>query len=216
MCRKRTAGSTVTDVATTVPLITTDDLILDAAEDCFVTVGVRGTTMDAIAAAAGVSRITVYRRIGNRDQIVLAVLLRIVDRYLARLLPRLLAQRSLDDALLLLIRNTVRAARRDDLSLLFASEERGATGAPIAGAMPPLAERFGGTIEQLARELPGGLAPDIDGIDAGEWTLRVIISLATTEPAKPRSEADTDRLVRRLVLPGIVDTGRVAPTDDMN
>ena len=126
-------------VASTVPLITTDELILDAAEDCFMTVGVRGTTMDAIAAAAGVSRITVYRRVGNRDQIVLAVLLRIVDRYLARLQPRLLAQRSLADALTLLIRSTVRAARRDDLSLLFASEERGATGAPIAGAMPPLA-----------------------------------------------------------------------------
>jgi TetR/AcrR family transcriptional repressor of uid operon len=203
-------------VASIVPLLTTDELILDAAEDCFVTAGVRGTTMDAIAAAAGVSRITVYRRVGNRDQIVLAVLLRIVDRYLARLLPRLLAQRSLDDAVLLLIRSTVRAARRDDLSLLFASEERGATGAPIAGAMPPLAARFGGTIERVAEQLPGRLAPGVDAIDAGEWALRVIISLATTEPARPRSEADTDRLVRRLVLPGILDTEPITPTDDMN
>ena len=203
-------------VASTVPLITTDELILDAAEDCFMTVGVRGTTMDAIAAAAGVSRITVYRRVGNRDQIVLAVLLRIVDRYLARLQPRLLAQRSLADALTLLIRSTVRAARRDDLSLLFASEERGATGAPIAGAMPPLAARFGGAIERVARQLPGGLAPDIDGVDAGEWVLRVIISLATTEPATPRTEADTDRLVRLLVLPGLIAGEPDAPTDDMN
>jgi TetR/AcrR family transcriptional regulator, repressor for uid operon len=139
----------------------TDDIILDAAEDCFALVGVRGTTIEDIAAAAGVSRITVYRRIGNRDQVVLSVLLRIVDRYLSRLRPRLLAQPDLASAVVLLIRSTVSAARRDDLSLLFASEERGATGAPIPGAMPPLAERFGASIALAADRLPGELAPGV-------------------------------------------------------
>ena len=183
----------------------TDDVILDAAEDCFMTVGVRGTTVEDIAKAAGVSRITVYRRIGNREQIVLSVLLRIVERYLARLRPRLLAQATLTDALVLLVRSTVRAARRDDLSLLFASEERGATGAPIPGAMPPLAERFGATIAMVADRFPGQFAHDVDPVDAGEWLLRVIVSLATTEPARPRSQLGTDDWVRRLVLPGLID-----------
>lgn len=183
----------------------TDDVILDAAEDCFSLVGVRGTTIEDIAAAAGVSRITVYRRIGNRDQVVLSVLLRIVDRYLARLRPRLLAQPALADALVLMIRSTVRAARRDDLSLLFASEERGATGAPLPGAMPPLAERFGAAIAEAAERLPGDLAADVSPLDAGEWVLRVIVSLATTEPARERSGTEADDLVRRFVLPGLLD-----------
>lgn len=182
----------------------TDDVILDAAEDCFSLVGVRGTTIEDIAAAAGVSRITVYRRIGNRDRVVLSVLLRIVDRYLARLRPRLLAQPDLAAAVLLLIRSTVTAARRDDLSLLFASEERGATGAPLPGAMPPLAERFGAAIALAAERLPGALAPDVAPIDAGEWVLRVIVSLATTEPARERSTTEADALVRRFVLPGLL------------
>lgn len=182
----------------------TDDVILDAAEDCFSLVGVRGTSIEDIAAAAGVSRITVYRRIGNRDQVVLSVLLRIVDRYLARLRPRLLAQPDLASAVVLLIRSTVNAARQDDLSLLFASEERGATGAPIPGAMPPLAERFGAAIAVTADRLPGELAAEVTPLDAGEWVLRVIVSLATTEPARDRSAAEADQLVRRLVLPGLL------------
>ena len=182
----------------------TDDVIIDAAEDCFALVGVRATTVDDIAAAAGVSRITVYRRVGNRDQVVLAVLLRIVDRYLARLRPRLLAQADLASAIVLLIRSSVNAARRDELSLLFGSEERGTTGAPLPGAMPLLAERYGAMVALAAERLPGDLAPDVAKIDAGEWVLRVIISLATTEAARERSQAETDQLVRRFVLPGLL------------
>ena len=189
------------------PDVATVDVILDAAEDCFVTAGVRRTTMEDIAAAAGVSRITVYRRAGNRDQIVLAVLVRITARHLARLRPRLLAQASLSDALVLLVRSTVRAARRDDLSLLFASEERGATGAPIPGAMAPLSALFGETVALVAAALPGDLPQGVEPIDAGEWLLRVIVSLATTEPARPRSPTDSDAWVRRVVVPGLVDSG---------
>ena len=196
------ASGTVAEVSLTEPR--TDDVILDAAEDCFSLVGVRGTTIEDIAAAAGVSRITVYRRIGNRDRVVLSVLLRIVDRYLARLRPRLLAQPDLASAVVLLIRSTVSAARRDDLSLLFASEERGATGAPIPGAMPPLAERFGAAIAVAAERLPGELAAEVTPLEAGEWVLRVIVSLATTEPAAARSSSESDLLVRRLVLPGLL------------
>lgn len=186
----------------------TVDIILDAAEDCFMTVGVRGTTVEDIAAAAGVSRITVYRRIGNRDQIVLSVLLRIVDRFFMRLRPRLLAQPTLADAVVVLIRSTVRAARRDDLSLLFASEERGATGAPIPGAMAPLAERFGDLIAGAEGQLEGRLRPGVPAIDAGEWVLRVIVSLATTESARHRTPVETDEWVSRMVVPGIVEDER--------
>jgi AcrR family transcriptional regulator len=183
---------------------TTEEVIVDAAEDCFATVGVRRTTIEDIAAAAGVSRITVYRRVGGREEIVLAVLVRTTERFLSRLRPRLLAQPTLEDALVLLVRATARAARRDDLSLLFASEERGAVGAPLPGAMVRLAAVFGEVIGFVAERRPGRLTPGVDLIDAGEWLLRVIVSLATTEPARPRTQAQTDDWVRRLALPGLL------------
>lgn len=186
---------------------TTNDVILDAAEDCFALVGVQATTIDDIATAAGVSRITVYRRVGNRDEVILSVLLRVVDRHLARLRPRLLAQESVTDAIALLIRSTVRAARRDDLRLLFASEEREVAGAPLRGAMPPLSERFGEVIALAADRLEGDLAPGVSSLDAGEWVIRVIVSLATTEGARQRDAAEDDRFVRMFAVPGVVGHG---------
>lgn len=57
--------------------------ILDAALDRFTTFGIRRTTMDDVAAAAGVGRATVYRRFAGRDDIVRAVILREMARFIA-------------------------------------------------------------------------------------------------------------------------------------
>ncbi|MGV9411377.1 TetR/AcrR family transcriptional regulator [Nocardia sp. NPDC003693] len=55
--------------------ITDDDrtLILDAALRQFERVGVKKTTLEDVAREAGVDRVTVYRRIGSRDDLVQAV-----------------------------------------------------------------------------------------------------------------------------------------------
>lgn len=183
---------------------TADDVIVDAAEDCIALAGARHTTIDDIAAAAGVSRATIYRRLGSRDQVVLAVLVRITERHLARLRPRLFAQPDLESALALLVRATVAAARKDDLRLLFASEERGASGAPIPGALEPLAARFGAVVTALGATFPGQFAAGVEEPEAGEWLLRVVLSLATIEVEPRRTPAATDRWVRRFVLPGVL------------
>lgn len=57
--------------------------ILDAALDRFTTFGVRRTTMDDIAAVAGIGRATVYRRFAGRDEIIRAVILREMGRFIA-------------------------------------------------------------------------------------------------------------------------------------
>lgn len=181
-----------------------DDVILDAAERCFTVAGVASTTIEEVAAAADVSRITVYRRIGNRDQLVLLVLLRVTDRFLATLRPRLMTESHLADALLLLVRSTSRAVRREDLSLLFASTERGAIGVPIPGVLSPMAERFGGIVAMLADQFPGQLSEDVRPAEAGEWLVRVIVSLATFERMDSPTEADTDRWIRTFVLPAFL------------
>jgi len=50
--------------------------ILDAALDVFSQIGIRRATVDDIAQRAGVGRVTVYRRIGGKNEIVGAVLIR--------------------------------------------------------------------------------------------------------------------------------------------
>ncbi|MEU1469245.1 TetR/AcrR family transcriptional regulator [Streptomyces sp. NPDC005761] len=56
--------------------------ILDAAREQFMTFGLRRSTVDDVAKRAKVSRVTVYRRIGNKDSLVAACLLREYRRFL--------------------------------------------------------------------------------------------------------------------------------------
>lgn len=55
--------------------------ILDAAQQRFLLVGIRRTTMDDIAEAAGLGRATLYRRFAGRDDIVLATIAREFERF---------------------------------------------------------------------------------------------------------------------------------------
>lgn len=55
--------------------------ILDAAREQFMTFGLRRSTVDDVARRAGVSRVTVYRRIGSKDSLVSACLLREYRRF---------------------------------------------------------------------------------------------------------------------------------------
>ncbi|WP_040697921.1 helix-turn-helix domain-containing protein, partial [Nocardia vinacea] len=50
--------------------------ILDAALVQFSKVGVKKTTIEDVARQAGVDRVTVYRRVGSRDDLVQAVISR--------------------------------------------------------------------------------------------------------------------------------------------
>jgi AcrR family transcriptional regulator len=49
--------------------------ILSAASDCFVRSGVQDATMEDVAQEAGVTRMTLYRHMASRDELVLAVVL---------------------------------------------------------------------------------------------------------------------------------------------
>src|SRR5262245_11957892 len=72
--------------------------IVNAAEGCFARYGVGKTTVEDIAAAAGLSRATVYRSFaGGRDEVILAVLLRDLRRFLDRLATRLGTETSVPD-----------------------------------------------------------------------------------------------------------------------
>src|SRR5919108_4895589 len=67
-----TAGSAVRELA--------DEAILDAALERFCLIGIRRTSAEDIARLAGVNRTTLYRRIGSKDALVDAVLLRELER----------------------------------------------------------------------------------------------------------------------------------------
>lgn len=62
-----------------------DARILEAAIEQFALTGVRRTSLDDIAGRAGVNRVTVYRRLGAKSEIVAAAFLHEAGRVLARI-----------------------------------------------------------------------------------------------------------------------------------
>ena len=63
-------------------------LVLDAAHDLFLRNGFEGTSMDAIAAAAGVSKPVVYDCFASKDELFTAMLDREEERVLRETGPR--------------------------------------------------------------------------------------------------------------------------------
>jgi AcrR family transcriptional regulator len=78
----------------------THEKILDAALDRFVEFGLRRNTMDDIAGSAGIGRATLYRRFGDKDQLIQAVIFRECQRNLAAIEDKLKPFTSPLDALL--------------------------------------------------------------------------------------------------------------------
>lgn len=101
-----------------------DQAVLDATTDLLHELGLRGTTMNAIAARSGCAKSTIYRRWATRDSIVLEAL-------------RLAVQGRADD-----IRRVVQLEQELD-STVHAAGRRGAQvfGSPIAREVLPLIMR---------------------------------------------------------------------------
>ncbi|WP_329235812.1 MULTISPECIES: TetR/AcrR family transcriptional regulator [unclassified Streptomyces] len=73
--------------------------ILDAAREQFMTFGLRRSTVDDVAKRAKVSRVTVYRRIGNKDSLVSACLLREYRRFVVDVDEAVAALPTMEDRL---------------------------------------------------------------------------------------------------------------------
>lgn len=190
--------------------------LIDAAESCFRRYGLIKTTVEDVASAAEVSRATVYRYFADRDELILAVLLREADRFLERLQRRVAQQPDLGQALVAGVLYTMKSVGADEnLALLFAPEAVGTT-TTIAGASAALFAITGSFLRPIfeaARER-GELRPDLDIDDASEWLMRVILSLLTVKGPKARSRAETAKFLEDLLLPSLLVRGPATPNRD--
>lgn len=180
--------------------------LIDAAEACFKRFGVMKTTVEDIAAAAGVSRATVYRYATGRDELILGVLLRSADRFFDRLGRRLGRADDVGEALVEGILYTLDQVRTDEnLTLLFAPEAAGITGS-IAGAAEALFRRSAEYLAPLveAAQGAGQLRADIDAGELAEWLIRVILSLLTVQGPRPRTRAQTRALLHDFLVPALI------------
>lgn len=179
--------------------------IVDAAEGCFARYGVGKTTVEDIAAAAGLSRATVYRSFaGGRDEVILAVLLRDLRRFLDHLADRLGRERSVPDAIVEGVIDAVAFVRGEPrVAALLTPEAAGHTQAALVGAADVVLDLCADHVRPhfAAAQRDGLLRADITVEGAVEFLFRIISSMI----AMPR-EDEPREFLRTYVVPALVES----------
>ena len=189
------------------------DRLIDAAETCLRTKGIRATTVSEVAETAGVSRGWLYRHFPDKVTLLGAAIVRLNEAYWSDARAMLEQFDGLDRQIAAGVGHGRRAY--DDPGALLMKlrieepdEFAACAGAGVLGLVPDLAA-FWSRYLVAARDA-GEIHPDIDVAEASEWVARVILSLATV-PGERLDADDSDAVlshVRRYVMPGL---GRPAP-----
>jgi AcrR family transcriptional regulator len=183
--------------------------ILDAALKTFEGFGFRRTTMEDVARAAGISRVTIYRRFAGKDSLTEAVILREARRFFEALDVAVGQRDTFED----------RAAE----SFVFALEflrahllfNRLVTTEPES-LVPHLTTLGGPAIaaasrlvaERLDVEVRAGRLPPLDVEATGEIIVRLVLSfILTPTSVNPLDRPDdVRRFARRFVAPALIGT----------
>lgn len=182
--------------------------LVDAAEECFSKFGVIKTTVEDVASVAQVSRATVYRYFAGRDDLILAVLMREVGRFIADLQALVVEQSDLATAIVEGVIYTVRAVQGDpNLALLFTGEAAGMT-INVAGTSEALFRANAQFLHPILGQASesGQLREDVSLDDAAEWILRVILSVLSVTGPTSRDDDSLRRLLDQFLVPALVAT----------
>lgn len=153
--------------------------ILDAALVQFEQVGIKKTTIEDIARRAGVDRVTVYRRVGSRDDVVQHVTTREVARVLAELAEIPERHRTLEDLVADIFVTVVTRWRTHPLlnKMLALEPERVLPQLTTEGG-PTFVMALAATTGALQRAVEDGLLADsADMVTRAEIICRIVHSL---------------------------------------
>jgi AcrR family transcriptional regulator len=191
------------------------DRLIDAAEVCLRTKGIRATTVSEVAEAAGVSRGWLYRHFPDKATLLGAALVRLNEAYWSDARSMLEQIEGLDRQISAGVHHG-RTAYDDPGAVLMKlrleepEDFAACAGAGVQGLVPDLAA-FWSRYLVAARDA-GEIDRDTDIDEASEWVARVLLSLATV-PGDRLDVGDADAVlshVRRYVMPGLRNPG---PTD---
>lgn len=200
-------GSTWLHELTTDAATDQDDMqrrILDAASDLFVTFGLRRTTIEDIAKKAGVGRPTVYRRFGDKETIVNAVLRRESRRMVLDVGDKV---KDISPPELLLVRSFVMGvqtvARHPLTKRLLESEPEDILPYLTLKASPLLDIGHFLTAEYVRAQQKEGQLLGMDVDYALEVLGRLFISIIITPSRRLRADDDEslERLAKEFLLP---------------
>lgn len=181
--------------------------LIDAAEACLDRFGPAKTTLEDVAAEANVSRATIYRYFANRDELLLGVVLRELDRSNDGSLDDFLASATGPDAAAdVLVESAaylLSSIRANPKLQIFLNRDGAAA---VSGASAAFFRAFADDVRPYLEpaQQRGVLRQDIDLDEAAEWILRCILSLLVVEGPAARTPDDERRLLRNFLVPALV------------
>jgi len=178
--------------------------IIEAAETAIRRWGLARTRIDDIAAEARCGRTTVYRYFGNRDNVVVEVLLRHGRRYLERLVGHLATLPDTREKIVEAVVFAVDLVRKDDqLRWMFQPDSAPAEIEGLAEGLFDLATSTWLDFLRSDRTLAASLRPDLDPKLAAEWVVRAILSYITFPGHTGADRRAMRRQLRQLLVPAL-------------
>ncbi len=177
------------------------EAVLDAAGDCYLRFGVQKTTAADIAARAGISRATLYRRYGSHETIFLAVLTRESEAMARDGEVHLAAIHDPAERLVEGMLFAIEQVRQRPVhAAVFTSDSAGwaATQAVSLAALRTLGEAG---VRPLLGPPPDDPVGEQMLADLIDWMLRILISYAAVPGAAGLDREDIRRQLTTLFLP---------------
>ncbi|QUR68667.1 TetR/AcrR family transcriptional regulator [Mycobacterium spongiae] len=177
-------------------------LLVDAAEACFAQRGME-TTMAEVAREAGVTRAVLYRHFAGREELVVAVAVKVMDRYVAQVVRDLMPTDDVENLITeSLVFVTTVVSRDPLLILLAASGEHGF--ASLLANSSILSAKVAGLYEQVFVLFRDQLRPGLEPADVGHYILAVALSLLMDVVPGTNDPDTVRRYARTFVLPAII------------
>jgi AcrR family transcriptional regulator len=180
------------------------DPYLDAAAKCFARHGIKRASVQDVARELGVNRTTVYRQIGNVDDMVRLLLARELHRFVAEVPLEIRPDRG-PAAVVALLAAVVRHARSHPVLVKVLRDEPELIGPFLVAELPALINRVAAEIVPLLKwAMEQGALADRDPARLADWLVRAAVTLVVAPPADDLEEFLTD-----LLLPTLVPAGPV-------
>jgi AcrR family transcriptional regulator len=180
--------------------------ILDAALALSAASGVRNLTIDDVARRAGVGRMTVYRRFGEKARLIDALAVREARRILAELDAAAPPEAPIDEQVAAGFVTSLRIAREHPLLQRLASfEPEAVLDAVRAGPAFAMARAF--LAERLRASQRAGVLGDVDAEAAAELLVRLMLSFVLLpQSVLPIDDDERARESARLLIAPILGT----------
>ncbi len=180
--------------------------ILAAAEKVIAYYGVSKTTMDDIGKQAGVSRPTVYRYFGDRDNLLAALIERRTRMLFDRARNYIFGFESFAEQLVEGLLYLVDHGRRDPIVRILVGPEYLGVTSPIVNGSALLAELTAEMWEPVLRQAiqRGQIGPDIDALAVGKWLALVQFTMVGRRDVAGADEPGTREMLKRFVLPAFM------------